>query len=225
MFLEGKMNNRLLRPLTHKPYVSRNPVTGLPVASCLEEFYPLAAGSVRLLHRTTANHISSIVENGLIYNSSALKVKSAHPDLRYNNARCIVHDVTEDEFWQVLAEDKFKCGATANADILVVLDMPAEEFYQYHLNPQKAYQKSAGAVMGGVISNRYLTGVVKMPNRGKNSPQYSAEDLADIRKIVASRPPLSIEQEKNWRCRLQKYNFQNQEKAEPFKMPCHEREI
>ncbi len=219
------MNNRLLHPLTHKPYVSRNPVTGLPVASCLEEFYPLAAGSIRLLHRTTANHISSIAENGLIYNSSALKGKSAHLDLRYNNARCIVHDVTEDGFWQVLSEDKFRCGSTANADILVVLDVPTEEFYQYHLNPQKAYQKSVGAVMGGVISNRYLTGVVKMPNKGKNSPQYSEEDIAKVRKLVASRLPLSIEPEKNWRCCLQKYNFQNRGKAEPVKTPVREREF
>lgn len=219
------MNNRLLHPLTHKPYVSRNPVTGLPVASCIEEFYPLASGSVRLLHRTTANHISSIVENGLIYNSSALKVKSAHPDLRYNNARCIVHDVTEEGFWQMLTEDKFKCGTTANADILVVLDVPAEEFYQYHLNPRKAYQKSAGTVMGGVIPNRYLTGVVKMPNKGKNSPQYSEEDISEARKFVASRLPLNIEPDKSWRCLLQKYNFQNQGKAETVKTPRCEREI
>lgn len=219
------MNNRLLQPLTHKPYVSRNPVTGLPVASCLEEFYPLVTGSVRLLHRTTANHISSIVENGLIYNSSALKGKSAHPDLRYNNARCIVHDVTEEGFWQMLAEDKFRCGSTANADILVVLDVPAEEFYQYHLNPQKSYQKSAGAVMGGVIPNRYLTGVVKIPNRGTNSPQYRAEDIAEVRKLVASRLPLDIEPDKNWRCLLQKYNFQNREKTEMMNIACSEREI
>ena len=219
------MDNRLLHPLSQKPYVSRNPVTGLPVASCLEEFYPLAAGSIRLLHRTTANHISSIVENGLIYNSSALKGKTAHPDLRYNNARCIVHDVTEEGFWQMLAEDKFRCGSTANADILVVLDVPAEEFYQYHLNPQKSYQKSAGAVMGGVIPNRYLTGVVKIPNRGTNSPQYGAEDIAEVRKLVASRLPLNIEPDKNWRCLLQKYNFQNQEKAKTVQTLGRGREI
>lgn len=92
----SKNNRKLLNPQTNRPYAEKNPVTGLPVASCLEEFYPLAPGSIRLLHRTSRNHLSSIISQGLIYNSSALPDSDLYPHLHYNTARDIVHDMSEE---------------------------------------------------------------------------------------------------------------------------------
>lgn len=199
-------DNRLLRPLEQQPYLNANPQTGLPVASCLEEFYPLAENSVRLIHRTTANHIGSIIENGLVYNSSALRNNKISSELRYNNARDIVHDVAEEQFWQVMKNDRFNCGSTANADIMAVMDIPADEFYNFHLNPDKKYGKSAGAAMNGVIPVRYLVGMIRIPNKGPNSPQYSTEELNRLKQQTALKSPLYIEPEKAWRFLLQKYN-------------------
>ena len=91
-------NRRLLNPKTKLPYTEKNPVTGLPVAAALEEMYPLAQGSIRLVHRTSRNHISSIIENGLVYNSVNSKKKISGLQINYQTAREMVHEVEEQHF-------------------------------------------------------------------------------------------------------------------------------
>lgn len=203
----SKNNRKLLNPQTNRPYAEKNLVTGLPVASCLEEFYPLAPGSIRLLHRTSRNHLSSIISQGLIYNSSALPDSDLYPHLHYNTARDIVHDMSEERFWQVMEKDTFSCGSTAFSDVAAIFDLPADEFYEFHVHPQKKYAKSPGAEMRGMISNRYLTGLLLIPNKGPCSPQYDKEELFELQRQTALKPALIIEPDNSWRPLLQKYNY------------------
>ena len=92
-----------------------------------------------------------------------------------------------------MEKDTFSCGSTAFSDVAAIFDLPADEFYEFHVHPQKKYAKSPGAEMRGMISNRYLTGLLLIPNKGPCSPQYDKEELFELQRQNALKPALIIE--------------------------------
>lgn len=202
-------NRRLLNPKTKLPYTEKNPVTGLPVAAALEEMYPLAQNSIRLIHRTSRNHISSIIDNGLVYNSANAKKKISGLQINYKTAREMVHEVDEEQFWKLMERDNFSCGVTAFADVMAVFDVPKDEFFEYHVHPNKKYGLAPGATIHGVVPNRYLVGLLPIPNKNSHAPQYSSEELHQLKNEIEKKQPLQIEPDNSWRILLNKHIHQN----------------
>ena len=121
----------------------------------------------------------------------------------------MVHEVDEEQFWKLMERDNFSCGVTAFADVMAVFDVPKDEFFEYHVHPNKKYGLAPGATIHGVVPNRYLVGLLLIPNKNSHAPQYSSEELRQLKNEIEKKQPLQIEPDNSWRILLNKHIHQN----------------